>query len=102
LNVEVLNYNKLKIGEFKIFGYSDKIQFVDLNNDGNKQIVLWTQGKEGYTTSLAIYGLRNNAIIEIFRVESNNRVEADFDSPWPEIKSGPTTWIWNGRNFVER
>lgn len=101
LKVEVLNSSRRKLGDFEIFDYSDELEFVDLNKDGNKQIVVWTQGKEGYDKTLMIYGLRNNRLYEILKIEVRGYIDTDFYSSSPAIKTGWTTWIWDGERFVQ-
>lgn len=102
LKVDVLDQSKKKLGSFGIFDYSDQLEFIDLNKDGKKQIVLWTQGKEGYSKSLVIYGLDNNGLREIFKLDVNGNIETDFQSMLPRVKSGFTTWVWNGEQFVQQ
>jgi len=101
LKVEVLSSSRRKLGDFEIFDYSDKLEFVDLNKDGNKQIVVWTQGKEGYGKTLMIYGLRNNRLYEILKIEVSGYIDTDFYSSSPTIKTGWTTWVWDGERFVQ-
>jgi len=102
LKVEVFSQDKIKLGDFELFDLSDKLEFIDLNKNGQKQIAVWSQGKEGFSQSLAIYGLKNKNLYEIFKVEASGRIETGFNALLPWIRSGWTTWIWNGEQFVQK
>ncbi len=99
LKVVVSRKNGKVIGKIDLLDYSEKIEFVDLNKDGKKQIVLWAQGDEGFSQGIVIYGLINNKLLEIFRLDVDSQIEVDFVSTPPVIIGGSTRWIWDGSRF---
>ncbi|MFC1593987.1 hypothetical protein ACFL38_01535 [Candidatus Omnitrophota bacterium] len=100
LKVEVFNQEGKLQGDFDAVGYSGKFEFVDLSNDGYRKIAVWTDGKEGYSKGIIIYGFKNQQVYEIFKLEVNSPIEVDFYSYQPSIQVGATKWIWNGQAFV--
>ncbi len=102
LKVEVFSQDKEKLGDFELFDLSGRLEFIDLNKNGHKQIVVWGQGKEGFSQSLAIYALKNKHLYEIFKVEASGEIEVNFYALSPWIKSGWTTWVWDGQGFIQK
>lgn len=112
--ITVYDLNRKRIGSFSIQGRLYKIEFISLNKDGIRQIAAWSQGAEHFT-NLAIYGLKNNKLLKIFKKRSIYGIIASFRADPPEIKVGlvkPSKegqpdmngsnwqiWVWNGKKF---
>ncbi len=97
---------------FIIPGSFRKIEFVDLNDDGFKQMAIYYDTKDGYS-NLAIYKLRDDKVTKIFFASSNCDVEGDFSSLLARVKvgknkegnsecSGDTdVWVYTGEKFIK-
>ena len=101
------------------FSISDKfkdIEFISLNKDGRKQIIVWSSGQGGYT-NIAIYKYKYAKLSELFKNGSIFPIKADFKADRPSIKIGRANlkqegvsfrnaeplwqvYVWNGRRFV--
>ncbi|MCM8778264.1 MAG: VCBS repeat-containing protein [Candidatus Omnitrophica bacterium] len=105
-----------KDGEFSVPDHIEKVEFVDLNKDGRRQILVWTLGGAHYR-SIFIYGYRNNSLYKIFHGGSASGIRVNLDSEKPTIEiarpnwgkenwsyaSGEYLWevySWEGRGFV--
>lgn len=101
---------------FIIPGYYKKVEFIDLNDDGIKQMAV-SYDTEGDYLNLAIYKLKNNKVIKIFSVSSNCDIEADFSSLLARVKVGKgkdgsndckggvsaywEVWVYTGEYFIK-
>ncbi|MEW5758795.1 MAG: hypothetical protein AB1755_04950 [Candidatus Omnitrophota bacterium] len=89
-----------------------EIEFIDLDRNGFKQIVIYTKDKENYY-NLYIYSLKNKKLNEIFTISSPVGLDVNFKSCIPRIKAGipksedgdngPTyeVWVWSGYKFIK-
>lgn len=105
-----------KTCSFVIPGHYSKVEFIDLNEDGLKQMAVYYDTKDAYT-HLAIYRLKNNKVTKIFSTSSNCDIEADFSSLLARIKVGKSndgsddcagggsayweTWVYTGEKFIK-
>ena len=102
VKVTVANSDGRRLGDFKLFDYSDTIEFVDLSKNGCSQIAVWTQADEGYSQGLVIYALENDKLHEIFKIETGGEIKTNFSLRWPIITVDYVTWMWNGKQFIQK
>ncbi|MFC1703998.1 hypothetical protein ACFL1E_04345 [Candidatus Omnitrophota bacterium] len=101
LEVEVFDTEKNRLGRFDISDYSEQLEFIDLSKNGKKQIVVRSGGKSsGFSETLVIYGLKNNKLVILFKLEAGGGIITNFSSFIPSIKSGSNVWVWNGSDFL--
>lgn len=116
--VNKLERAKLKtlVDSFLVPGRFKKLEFVDLNEDGNKQIVVYYKNNDGYE-SLSIYKLKNDSLLKLFNIGSRCGLDTQFNSVLSRIKvcnsqyaSGNNyfvdvasweSWVWSGEKFVK-
>jgi len=111
--VMVRSMDNKPIGEFRAPGVFKKIEFVEMNMDGNKQIVLYY--KTGDLNNLVIYKIKNNDLEKMFLVEGACTIDVDFDTYLSRIKftkrssdevdclhaGARESWIWDGERFLK-
>ncbi len=113
--VVVLAADKSKIGDFAFSGKFTRVEFVDLDSDGNQQLALWALEGTHYN-SLIIYGLKNNRVYKIFDKSSPCPIEIETHSAIPKVKVGIPrlqekgwtyedepdwqVWVWSGERFI--
>jgi len=114
--ITVLGMNNNLIGRFSVPYRLKKVEFVDLNKDGNKQIIAWSSNDVLYT-EIAIYGYKDGRLYKIFEDGSPFGIKANFKSKPPAIKIGRMTlnkegtsyssvpeweiWVWDGKEFYK-
>ena len=89
------------------------IEVIDLNNDGKKQVAIWTIGGLHYH-SVVIVGMRDGKIATLFNNGSSGQVEYeqnkntirierinlnDPECAWNNMKFLLEVWEWNGKEF---
>jgi hypothetical protein len=114
--VKIETPGKNEVVTFSVGEYLDKIEFVDLNKDGFKQVVVWSLSGAHYT-NFVVYGFKAGKLYKIFENGSPCSVVADFNTEKPTIKvcrenfdqkdwshaTGGSVWqiyVWNGKEFV--
>jgi len=115
LSVGNRNRNKTMdlIDGLVISGKIRKIELVDLNDDGQMQIVVYFDDLER-VSNIIVYQLKNNKLYKIFSAASEYGVAAEFETI-PRIKVGKPSkynnssnflpdwdsWVWLGDKFVK-
>lgn len=114
--ITVMNQNKKdEIDSFSIQGRFKKIEFIDLDGDGYKQIAIRYKDEIGYE-NLAIYQLKDENLFKIFSVGSIYGIDTDFGSTLARVKVGRSRctgrncysgdvpdweiWVWGGEKFI--
>lgn len=109
--IRILNKDKKELDRLTIQDYV-RMEFIDLDNNGCKQIVVYIKDKDNYS-KLYIYNLKDNRLNEIFSIGSPVGLDSNFKSCIPRIKSGipiekltpngPTyeVWVWSGYKFIK-
>ncbi|MEI8349685.1 MAG: hypothetical protein WCI77_05985 [Candidatus Omnitrophota bacterium] len=107
--------SKNKVNTFTVPGRFTKIQFIDLNNNDYKQIVVYYEAKG--MLALVIYDIKDNRLSRLFTAESSCGVDGDFDSGLSRVKIGKNKsgtadcsteqldtwelWAWSGEKFIK-
>jgi len=118
--VTVLSKDGDLVDKVAIPGHIRRVEAISLNKDNIKQILVWFETGDHYR-SIAIYGLKDNELYEIFRNGSPTGIETNFESPLPSIRiniakeannmvySMPEAksndwqiWFWNGKEFLQQ
>ena len=92
-----------KIESISISGKIKKLELVDLNDDGKKQIVLYFNSPDNLF-NIAVYQMDNNQLGNIFSAKSPHTISGNFVViPQIKIRNGEetSTWYWNGEKFVK-
>jgi len=113
--VVVKRKDSADMGSFAVPGIFNKLELIDLNEDGCKQIAVYCAGEANYT-NLAIYSFKNNKLSRIFSAGSNCGMDTDFRSVLARIKIGRQrriekgnsytdipewdVWVWSGERFI--
>jgi hypothetical protein len=104
------------IGSFTVRGIFNRLEIVDLNEDGYKQIAVFCVGDGAYT-NLALYSLKNGKLSKIFAAGSSCGIETNFRPGLSRIKVGREikiengvsytdipewdAWVWSGERFIK-
>jgi hypothetical protein len=98
-------------------GVFQKIQFVDMNEDGTKQMAIYYDSRRKYS-NLVIYNLKNDKVIKLFSsgdccdidagfVSVINRIRLNRPRPVAYEDDDPCghmpkweSWVWQGEKFV--
>jgi hypothetical protein len=104
------------IGSFNVPGIFNRLEIVDLSEDGYKQVAVFCVG-EGAYTNLAIYALKNGKLSKVFAAGSSCGIETTFRPALSRIKIGRETktadsvsytdipewdiWVWSGERFIK-
>ncbi|MCX5705687.1 MAG: hypothetical protein NTZ92_06500 [Candidatus Omnitrophica bacterium] len=107
---------KTKIDGIELSGKLSKVDLIELNNDGQKQLAIYTR-KEGNITNLVVYCLQNNILTKMFDSSSEFGIKIDSMGVIARIKIGKPqsrpqpnspnclnewqTWVWAGDKFVK-
>jgi hypothetical protein len=113
--VIVTRKDSADIGSFMVPGIFNKLELIDLSEDGCKQIAVYCAGKDNYT-NLAIYSFKNNKFSRVFSAGSNCGMDTDFRSVLARVKIGRQrriekgnsytdipewdVWVWSGERFI--
>ncbi|MCX5712568.1 MAG: hypothetical protein NTY47_05830 [Candidatus Omnitrophica bacterium] len=109
--------DKSDVTSFAVPGVFQKIQFVDMNEDGTKQMAVYYQGKRKYS-NLVIYNLKNDKTIKLFSSGDCCDIDAGFVSVINRIRLNRPkqvaededpcghmpkweSWVWQGEKFIE-
>jgi len=114
--IRIKNRDQTEIDSLKVPGRFKNLKFIELNNDGQKQIAVYFEGENNFI-NLAIYQLKNDRLFKMFSAESEYGIDAEFGSAIPRIKIGKgrsengeysanyvsevDTWIWDGTKFIK-
>lgn len=114
--IVITKQDKSKIDSLTVYGKFTKVEFIDLNEDGYKQIALFYEGKDN-SSKLTIYNLKNNKLTKIFTIENKCGIDTDFSSVLARIKVGKSKagqsdcsanypedweiWVWSGDKFIK-
>jgi hypothetical protein len=114
--VIVTRKDSVDMGSFTVPGTFNKLELIDLNEDGCKQIAVYCAGKDNYT-NLAIYSFKNNKLSRIFSAGSNCGMDTDFRTVLARVKIGRQrriekgnsytdipewdVWVWSGERFIK-
>lgn len=96
--------------------YLGEVKIIDLEKDGQKEIVIFSSGGAHYT-DIYVYKYKNGSYECIFENGSACGVETDFDAEIPTIKVGRANWekegwcyasgnplwqvyVWDSKEFV--
>jgi len=107
---------KEKFCSFIIPGGYKKVDFVDLNDDGSKQMAIFYDTQDEYM-HLGIYRLKNDKIVKIFSTSSNCDIDVDFSSLLARVRVGKSkdgsndcaggdsayweVWVYTGEKFIK-
>lgn len=108
----VKNRRKEVIDSLCIPGKIRKLELIDLNDNGQKQMLVYFDGVPDLS-NIIIYQLKNNKLYKIFAIASEYGVDARFDTI-PRIKVGKPSksnnssnflpdwdsWVWVGDKFI--
>ncbi len=113
--ITITRPDKSERASFTIPGSFNRIEFIELNNDGHKQIAVFYEDKEG-RIHLVIYRLKNDSLFKIFAVNSSCGLDAEFGVLLPRVKVGKPRfgqdkcspddifdweiWVWGGDRFI--
>ncbi len=113
--ITISSLRKERIDSLSIGGQLNKVDFIDLNEDGFKQIaVFYRDSQEQY--NLAIYKMKNNQLLKLFSIASNCGIDTDFSTVLSRIKvckngcageyyanniTDWDVWIWSGERFIK-
>ncbi len=105
-----------KIASFQVPGRFNAIEFAELDGDGQKQIVVYYEGKDG-SSNLVIYSLKNNKLSKIFTISSPCGIEADLSTILARVRVDKPVcdeegcycndlpnwekWVWSGERFIK-
>ena len=100
---------------FTVPGAFNKLEVIDLNEDGYRQLAVYSTGKDDQA-HLAVYSFKDNKLSKVFAATSNCGIETDFRSVLGRIKVGRQrivesghsstdipewdTWVWSGERFI--
>ena len=114
--VVIEDANNNIVGSFYVLDRLTRLEFVDLNKDGNKEIVAWSSRGALYNR-VAIYRYKDGKLYKIFEEGSTVGIEADFDTKPPVIRIGRIRldkegrsykrtpdweiWVWDGKDFYK-
>lgn len=112
--VTISSLRKERIDSFSVTGQLNKVDFIDLNEDGFKQIaVFYRDPQEQY--NLAIYKMKNNQLLKLFSIASSCGIDTDFSTVLSRIKVCKNgcdgeyyanntlnwdVWVWSGERFI--
>lgn len=112
--ITVSSLRKGRLDSFSVGGQLNKVDFIDLNEDGFKQIaVFYRDTQEKY--NLDIYKMKSNQLLKLFSIASNCGIDTDFSTVLSRIRvckngceGGYYTnntlnwevWIWSGERFI--
>ena len=105
-----------KICTFTVPGYFKRVEFVDLNEDGFKQVAIYYDTEDNHI-NLGIYKIKNDRAIKIFSASSACDIETDFSSLLARVKVGKgkdgtddcssgtggywDVWVYTGEKFIK-
>jgi hypothetical protein len=114
--ITVMKQNKDEIDSFLIPGRFKKIEFIDLDGNGDKQIAIRYKDEIDYE-NLVIYKLKDESLFKIFSIGSAYGIDTEFNSTLPRIKVGRSrctqkncyagdvpdweVWVWGGEKFIK-
>jgi hypothetical protein len=100
---------------FTVPGSFGRLEVIDLNEDGYKQMAVYSSGQDEYA-NLAVYSFKNGKPFKVFAAASNCGIETDFRSVLARIKVGRQrsiessnsstdipewdAWVWTGEKFI--
>ncbi|MFH1442102.1 MAG: hypothetical protein ABIH18_08710 [Candidatus Omnitrophota bacterium] len=112
--ITISSLRREEIDSFSVGGKLNKVDFIDLNEDGFKQIAVFSRDtQEKY--NLAIYKMKNNQLFRLFSIASSCGIDTDFSTVLSRIrvcKSGCEgeyyanniinweVWVWSGERFI--
>ena len=107
---------KTKIDGIELSGKLTKVDLIELNNDGQKQLAIYIR-KDGNMTNLVVYCLQNNILTKMFDTSSEFGIKIDSMGVITRIKIGKPqsgqqlnspnclnewqSWFWSGDKFVK-
>ena len=120
--IDVTVYNKgrgkekTKVDGLEFSGKLTKLDLIELNNDSQKQLAIYTR-ESGNVTNLKIYCLQNNILTKMFDSSSEFGIKIDSMGVITRIKIGKPqsrpqpnspnclndwqNWVWAGDKFVK-
>lgn len=114
--ITIAKPDRSKIDSISFAGRFIRLEFIDLNVDGSKQIAVYSQ-KENNCTNLIIYRLNNNKLLTIFNTGSSYGIDTNFGSVLARIsvakpkysEKNPSLsdtlewerWVWVGERFIK-
>jgi hypothetical protein len=115
VTITISKPKKPKLAVIAVPGIFNKIETIDLNEDGYKQIALYYEDKN--EKNLIIYNFKDSKLSKIFSVRNKCVIETDFSSMLARIKLGkpvtpeadcsgqyPQEWdtlVWTGEKFIK-
>ena len=115
VSLTIAKPKKPKIASMTVPGTFNKIEIIDLNEDGYKQIALHYEDENG--NNLVIYNFKDSKLSKTFSFRSKCVIEAYFSSVLSRIKVGKPkagqsdcssgypeeweTWVWMGEKFIK-
>jgi hypothetical protein len=113
--VTVTRRDHTNAGSFTVPGLFKKLEIIDLNEDGYKQIAVYSRGDDG-SANLVIYSFKNNEFSRVFAAGSKHGIDTDFHSALGRVRigrqrrvtNGPSytdipewdVWVWSGEKFI--
>lgn len=107
---------KTKIDSIELPGKLSKLDLIELNADGQKQLAIYTRSG-GNVTNLVVYCLQNNILTKMFDSSSEFGIKIDSLGVITRIKIGKAqsrpqpnspnclnewqSWVWTGSKFVK-
>jgi len=109
--------DKSDVTNLTVPGVFQKIQFVDMNEDDSKQLVLYYESKRKYS-NMVIYNLKNDKVIKLFASGDCCDIDAGFVSIINRIRLNRPrqvdegedpcgfmpkweSWVWHGEDFIQ-
>ena len=89
VGISVYTSDNKFVGKFSVPSHLEEVNFVNLNRDNCKQIVVWSH-KKPYWTTLVIREFKNGALFQCFGGNTMCGIGADFESIPPTIIMGQT------------
>ncbi|MFA5155832.1 MAG: hypothetical protein WC532_00350 [Candidatus Omnitrophota bacterium] len=115
--VKIAKRDRTEIGNFSVPGKFSRLEIIDLNEDGYKQMAVYCAGENGFT-NLAVYNLKNGRLSKVFAAGSSYGIDTDFRSVLARIRVGRQckvadrnsytdipewdVWIWSGEKFIKQ
>lgn len=115
VEITVAKPKKPKLASITAPGVFNKIEIIDLNEDGYKQLALYYE--DDSKANLVIYNFKDNKLTETFSIKNECIIETDFSSVLARIKLGkpkpgqsdcltvyPEEWqtlVWTGEKFLK-
>jgi hypothetical protein len=115
VSIAIAKHKKPRLASLTVPGTFKKIEIIDLNEDGFKQIALYYE--EENENNLVIYNFKDGKLSKIFSLKNKCLIETDFTSMLARIKIGkpkpgesdcslgyPEEWetlVWTGEKFIK-